>query len=355
MQSAKFLRSRRLDYGMGEVQADDTPLSGGVSRVHRMPFGAETSEEGTHFRIFAPAVDGVALQIDGREEPLPMRKEPGGWFALTMTDVRAGARYRYVLPNGERVPDFVSRFQPEDVSGPSEVVDPAEFVWNDQSWKGRPWHEAVLYELHVGTFTAEGTFRGAIERLEHLQQLGITGIELMCVADFAGTRNWGYDGVLLYAPDSAYGRPEDLKALVDAAHARGLMVLLDVVYNHLGPEGNYLPDYFPQFSKSSEQTPWGRALNFEGEFCAVVRELIIHNALYWIEEFHVDGLRLDAAHAMIDEGPRHILEELASRARRTAGDRHLHLILEDEFYAAERLGRSADGKPTNTPRNGTTT
>lgn len=331
---------------MGDVQGKDSRPFGGVARAHWIPFGAETSKEGTRFRIFAPAVDAVAVQIDGTERIVPMCDQGGGWFALTMTEVVAGARYWYVLPNGKRVPDFVSRFQPEDVSGPSEVVDAAEFIWEDQGWSGRPWHEAVLYELHVGTFTATGTFLAAIARLEHLEQLGITAIEMMCVADFAGHRNWGYDGVLLYAPDSSYGRPEDLKALINAAHARGIMVLLDVVYNHLGPEGNYLSNYFPEFCRSSEQTPWGQALNFEGKFSEVVREFIVHNALYWIQEFHVDGLRLDAAHTMIDDGPRHILDELADRARRVAEGRHLHLILENEFYAPERLGRGADNEAT---------
>ena len=269
-----------------------------------------------------------------------------GWFELTTSEARVGTLYQFALADGMRVPDPASRYQPEDVSGPSEVIDPDAYGWGDQSWRGRPWADAILYELHVGTFTQEGTFSSAISRLEHLAALGVTGIELMCIADFAGTRNWGYDGVLLFAPDSAYGRPEEVKAFIDAAHARGLMVILDVVYNHFGPEGNYLPKYFPKVLTDRHCTPWGSALNFDGEGSLEVREFIIHNAIYWMEEFHVDGLRLDAAHAMIDESQRHILDELADRVRAVAGDRFVHLILENEQNVGKRLLRDKDGKAT---------
>ena len=221
------------------------------------------------------------------------------------------------------VPDPASRFQPEDVHGPSEVVDPAAYAWADRDWRGRPWHEAVIYELHIGTFTPEGSFIGAIGKLDHLASLGVTAIEIMPVADFPGRRNWGYDGVALYAPDASYGRPEDMKRLVDAAHARGIMVFLDVVYNHFGPDGNYLSVYAPQFFTDRHQTPWGAAVNFDGPHSQPVREFIIHNALYWIEEFHLDGLRLDAVHAIIDDGSPHLLHELASaRARAGGGSPH---------------------------------
>ncbi len=186
--------------------------------------------------------------------------------------------------------------------GPSEVIDPLAYVWADRQWRGRPWHEAVVYELHVGTFTPAGTFRAAIVRLDHLAALGVTAIELMPVADFPGRRGWGYDGTLPFAPDSTYGRPEDLKALVDAAHARGLMVLLDVVYNHFGPEGNYLPLYAPQFFNERHHTPWGAAINYDAEGSATVRQFFIQNALYWLQEFHLDGLRFDAVHAILDDG-----------------------------------------------------
>ncbi|MGI4756153.1 MAG: malto-oligosyltrehalose trehalohydrolase, partial [Janthinobacterium lividum] len=244
------------------------------------------------------------------------------------------------------VPDPASRFQPDDVHGPSEVIDPSSYAWHDTAWQNRPWSEAVLYELHVGTFTEAGTFRAAIEKLDYLAALGITAIEIMPVADFAGKRNWGYDGVLLYAPDSSYGRPEDLKALVDAAHARGLMVLLDVVYNHFGPDGNYLPTYAPQIFTDRHKTPWGDAVNFDSEGSPAVREFIIGNALYWLEEFHLDGLRLDAVHAIKDDGPKHLLQELAERVRAAAGQNPVHLVLENEDNQVRRLRRDENGWPT---------
>jgi malto-oligosyltrehalose trehalohydrolase len=206
-----------------------------------MPFGTELQVDGNVlFRIFAPAVSSMRLKLEGADEALPMPTDGRGWYSLVTSNVAAGTRYRFILPDGTSIADPASRFQPEDVHGPSEVVDPAAYPWHDADWRGRPWEEAVLYEMHIGTFTAEGTFRSAMERLDHLAELGVTAIELMCLADFAGNRNWGYDGVLLYAPDSAYGRPEEMKAFIDAAHARGLMVILDVVYNHFGPEGNDL-------------------------------------------------------------------------------------------------------------------
>jgi maltooligosyltrehalose trehalohydrolase len=231
-----------------------------------------------------------------------------------------------------------------DVHGPSEVVDPTGYQWRDADWLGRPWTDCVLYELHIGSFTREGTFRAAIERLDYLWELGITAIELMPVADFPGRWNWGYDGVLPFAPDSTYGRPEDLKALIDAAHRRGIAVLLDVVYNHFGPVGHYLPSYAPIFSEGRE-TPWGAAINFDGDGSPMVRAMIVDNAVYWITEFNLDGLRLDAAHAIIDDSCEHILEVIARHVRRSAGDRHVHLILENEANQASRLSRDGDGKP----------
>jgi malto-oligosyltrehalose trehalohydrolase len=267
-----------------------------------------------------------------------------GWHELIARDAAAGTCYQFVLPDGVHVPDPASRFQPDDVHGPSEVIDPARYVWQDGAWAGRPWHEAVVYELHVGAFTPAGTFRAAIERLDYLAALGVTALEIMPIADFPGGRNWGYDGVLLYAPDSSYGRPEDLKALVEAAHVRGIMVLLDVVYNHFGPEGNYLPLYAPPFFSDRHHTPWGAAVNFDGQHSRPVREFIIHNALYWMEEYHLDGLRLDAVHAILDGGSDHLLDELAERVR-GAGRRHVHLVLENEENQVSRLRRAADGTP----------
>ena len=322
------------------------PSDDPASSIHTMPFGAEAQDGGgVRFRIYAPALDAMELQLGDSTDPLPMTSEGDGWFALTVLQASAGTRYVFVLPDGTEVPDPASRYQPEDVHGPSEVIDPAAYSWQDKDWKGRPWEEAVLYELHVGAFTPEGTFLSALGKLDHLAELGITGIELMCLTDFAGNRNWGYDGVLLYASDSAYGRPEDVKAFIDGAHARGMMVIADVVYNHFGPEGNYLPRYFPQAFTDRHETPWGQALNFDGPGSEPMRELIVQNALYWIEEFHIDGLRIDASHAMIDESPRHVLDELRERVLDAAGRRTVHLILENEQNIEERLKRDPKGKP----------
>jgi malto-oligosyltrehalose trehalohydrolase len=302
------------------------------------------SDGGVVFRLWAPSCESVGLALD-TAAPLAMPAQDNGWFELASATAKAGTRYRFVLPDGLRVPDPASRFQPDDIAGPSEVIDPLAYLWQDTTWKGRPWREAVLYELHVGSFTEAGTFLAAIERLDHLVELGVTAIELMPIADFPGARNWGYDGVLLYAPDSTYGRPEDLKALVDAAHARGIMVLLDVVYNHFGPEGNYLPTYAKTFFTDRHQTPWGAAVNYDGAHSRPVRDFIIDNALYWIEEFHLDGLRLDAVHAILDESDRHLLEELAETVRGRIAGRPIHLILENEENDANLLTRLEADRP----------
>lgn len=325
---------------------NDTYFQQTSSRTHRMPFGAELRSDGrVRFRMWAPAVVEVSLAIEGQEQILPLERTSNGWHELVTDKAHAGTKYRYILPDGMRVPDPASRFQPEDVHGPSEVIDPARYVWNDASWAGRPWSEAVIYELHMGTFTEEGTFLGAIEKLDHLAQIGVTTIQIMPIADFAGKRNWGYDGVLLYAPDSTYGRPEHLKALVDAAHARGLMVLLDVVYNHFGPDGNYLSLYAPQAFTKRHKTPWGDAVNYDGDGSEVVREFAIQNAMYWIEEFHLDGLRLDAVHQIKDDRPRHLLDELADRVRALDVSSPIHLVLENEKNQASRLMRDGKGNP----------
>ncbi len=318
---------------------------GRATRARRAPdeapqpasFGATVTPEGVRFRLWAPASDRVALLLEGASAPIAMESRPDGFFEAFVAGIGAGALYRYLLPDGTRVPDPASRFQPFDVDGPSEVVDPASYVWSE-NWAGRPWDEIVLYELHIGAFTPEGTFRSAAEKLDHLVQLGVTAIEIMPVADFKGRWNWGYDGVLLFAPDSSYGRPEDFKRLVEAAHARGIAVLLDVVYNHLGAVGNYLPTYAPAFFTDRHKTPWGDAINFDGPDSRPVREFIIANAQYWIDEFHLDGLRLDAVHAIFDDGPKHILDELAERLRANAR-RPLHLVVEDEDNEPYRLRR----------------
>ena len=274
-----------------------------MKRRHDMPFGAEYRGEATRFSLWAPGCERVRLAL-GREggRTFPMEATGQGWHTLALAGVRAGEAYAFEVKDGSpAVPDPASRFNPWDVHAPSIVVDPDAYSWSDGGWTGRPWSEAAVYELHLGTFTSAGTYLAAIERLDHLARLGVTALELMPVAEFSGRRNWGYDGVLQFAPDAAYGRPEDLKRLVDECHQRGLMVLLDVVYNHFGPEGNYLSMYAPQFFNSAHQTPWGAAINFDGEHSRAVRDFFVHNTLYWLEEFHFDGLRMDAIHAIADE------------------------------------------------------
>jgi maltooligosyltrehalose trehalohydrolase len=313
-------------------------------RAHVMPFGAELRSNGVLFRLWAPGAAEVAIEVDGRE-PVPMEAGEGGWHALLIPDARPGSLYRYAVGDGLLVPDPASRFQPQDVHGPSEVVEADAYDWQDESWRGRPWSEAVVYELHIGTFTPEGSFRAAVAKLDHLLDLGVTVIEIMPVSDFPGQRNWGYDGVLPFAPDSSYGRPEDFKALVEAAHARGLSVILDVVYNHFGPDGNYLPVYAPQFFTERHKSPWGAGINVDGADSRPVRDFVIHNALYWIEEFHLDGLRLDAVHAIQDDSPKHLLLELAETLRARVTNRPLHLVLENEDNRASFLRRKPGGVP----------
>lgn len=305
-------------------------------------FGAELLKDGVVFRFWAPNQPFVSLMCDGVVHR--MRHTENGWYELRCPGIKAGALYRFVLADGLEVPDPASRYQPRDVHGPSQVVDPAAYAWRDSQWTGRPWEECVLYELHIGTFTPEGSFAAAIGKLDWLVETGITAIEIMPVADFPGRRNWGYDGALLFAPDASYGHPDDFKALVDAAHARGLMVLLDVVYNHFGPDGNYLPTYAPIFTER-HQTPWGAAVNYDADGSDVVREFIIENAGYWIDEFHLDGLRLDAVHAIKDDSDTNILEIIAQRARWAAPSRPVHLLLENEENQASLIARNSQGAP----------
>jgi maltooligosyltrehalose trehalohydrolase len=312
-----------------------------MKRRHNMPFGAERRDDGSvRFRLWAPAARQVELCIAGGNM-IPFGLSDNGWFELATDAARAGSQYCFRIDGAQQVPDPASRFQPQDVHGPSEVIDPVAFDWRDQAWRGRPWEEAVIYELHVGSFTRSGTFSAVRERLDYLADLGVTALELMPVADFPGRRNWGYDGVFPFAPDSIYGRPEDLKKLVQSAHERGLMVFLDVVYNHFGPEGNYLNLYAPQFFTDRHSTPWGNAINFDGPHSRTVRDFFIHNALYWLIEYHFDGLRLDAVHAIIDDSTPDILTELADSIRSTiAPGRYVHLILENDRNQASYLQRS---------------
>jgi len=306
-------------------------------------FGPEIIAGGVSFRLWAPRQNRVVLVLNG-DIRLGMERDQDGWHRLHVAGTGPGTRYLFELDGGLLVPDPASRHQPEDVHGPSEVVDPSRFVWTDRGWRGRPWHEAVIYELHVGAFTTEGTFVAAIERLDYLAELGVTAIELMPVAEFPGSRNWGYDGVLLFAPDASYGHPDDLKALVDAAHTRGIMVLLDVVYNHFGPDGNYLAAYAPIFN-DLHHTPWGAAVNYDAEGSETVREFVIQNAAFWIEQFHFDGLRLDAVHAIKDDSENHLLTEIPVRLREVARGRPIHLVLENEENEVSRLVRGDRGAP----------
>ena len=298
-----------------------------------MPFGAELRADGTvRFRLWAPAAEAVRLELPGRQESFTMRSLERGWHEV-VTPATAGDAYQFVLPDGVQVADPASRCQARDAVGPSLVIDPSAYHWQHQDWRGRPWREAVIYELHIGSFTLSGTFAGAIERLPYLSQLGVTAIELMPLADFPGRRNWGYDGVLPFAPDRSYGTPDELKALVDAAHGHGLMVFLDVVYNHFGPAGNRLGRYAPEFFTADFRTPWGEAIDFRRP---EVRAFYIANALYWLEEFRFDGLRLDAVHAIVDPSETHFLVELA-RTVRTAIGRDVHLVLENDHNRASFL------------------
>jgi len=310
-----------------------------MRRHHKLPFGTELTADGVRFRLWAPRAHKVELLLEAPAIPaLPMVAEPDGWFSLTTGKAGAGSRYRYSV-DGAPYPDPASRYQPDSVHGASEVIDPAAYEWRDAGWNGRPWHELVIYELHLGAFSERGDFTGAIAHLDHLVELGVTAIELMPIAECPGRRNWGYDGVQWFAPSARYGRPEALKALIDECHARGIAVFLDVVYNHFGPEGNYLHAIAPDFFTERHHTPWGAAINYDGPRSRPVRDFVVHNVLYWLEEFHLDGLRLDAVHAILDQSAPDILTELAETVRRHITDRPVHLVLENDRNEARRLAR----------------
>jgi maltooligosyltrehalose trehalohydrolase len=324
------------------------------------PFLGATYRAGTTtFRVWAPDHASVDLVVDVEADlqvgpgvpegpPLrdirPLSPEPCGYWSGSFAGLAPGTLYRYRLDgHADQVfPDPVSRFQPYGVHGPSQVVDPSTFDWTDREWRAPSLDEIVFYELHVGTFTPAGTFRGAIDRLPHLKELGITAIELMPVADFPGDRNWGYDGVALFAPARCYGGPDDLRALVDAAHRHGLAVYLDVVYNHLGPDGAYANAFSAHYFTDRHQSPWGRGVNLDGPFSAEVRRFFIENALHWVREYHVDGLRLDATHAMQDDSPVHFLAELTTTLREQAGPA-VTCVAEDHRNLAQMLRPTAEG------------
>ena len=277
------------------------------------PLGASLRDGAVDFRVWAPRCRTVELVLDGRA-PIPMSPGNGGIWAAAVPDLMDGVRYQFRLDRERYRPDPRSRWQPEGVHGPSVVVDPSRFVWTDAGFTGHVLRDLVFYELHVGTFTTGGNFEAIIPYLPALVDLGITAVELMPVAEFPGSRNWGYDGAYLFAPQSTYGGPRGLRRLVDACHTAGLSVVLDLVYNHLGPEGNYLAEYAPYFT-DRYKTPWGSAVNFDGPDSAEVRRFFVDNARAWVREFHLDGLRLDAIHSIFDTSPLHVLTEITEAVR----------------------------------------
>ncbi len=296
----------------------------------------------TTFRVWAPEHISVDLVIE--EGVRPLSAEPCGYWSASFADLPPGTLYRYRLDgrDDQVFPDPASRFQPHGVHGPSEVIDPSRFAWSDGQWHAPCLDRTVFYELHVGAFTPEGTFRAVLERLPYLKQLGISAIELLPVADFPGSRNWGYDGVALFAPARCYGEPGDLRALVDAAHQHGLAVYLDVVYNHLGPDGAYANAFSPHYFTDRHQTPWGRGVDLDGPHSSEVRRFFIENALHWVHEYHVDGLRLDATHTMQDDSPVHFLAELTTTVREESG-RPVLFVAEDHRNLARMLQPVAEG------------
>jgi maltooligosyltrehalose trehalohydrolase len=305
--------------------------------------GARVAGGRTHFRVWAPAHERVDLAIEGGAR-LEMAPRDHGWHEVSLEGEHHGMQYRYALDGGDRaLPDPASRWQPDGVHGPSAVVD-ARFEWTDDGWRGRPLHEYVVSEVHIGTFTEEGTFDAAAEHLAELTDVGITAVEVMPIAQFPGARNWGYDGVFPYAAQDSYGGPDGFRRFVDAAHGVGLAVVLDVVYNHLGPEGNVLGEFGPYFT-DRYRTPWGDALNFDGPDSDTVREFFVENARYWLTEFHVDALRLDAVHAIVDASAYPFVEQLADAVHDVARttDRHVYTIAESAANDARLVTESSRG------------
>ncbi len=309
------------------MASDPTPA---LPPWRRLPVGAEPCPDGVHFRVWAPRRRSISVLLDGNKQPTPLRAESGGYFSGVLTEARAGSRYRFLLDEDLALADPASRYQPEGPHGSSEVVDPGAFQWTDSDWTGVSPECRVLYEMHIGTFTAEGTWDAARRHLPALAELGITMVELMPVHDFAGRFGWGYDGVDLFAPTRLYGDPDDFRRFVDAAHGLGIGVILDVVYNHFGPDGCVLREYAEAYFSQKYSTDWGEAINFDDALAAPVREFFVSNARYWMDEFHLDGLRIDAAQNIYDDSPVHILREVAEATRAAARGRLTYLIAEDE-------------------------
>ena len=305
-------------------------------------FGAFPQADGTFFRVAAPGAERVEVVLEPAGRTHPLEADGEGAFAGFVDGVAPGALYRYRLNGDGSFPDPASRYQPQGVHGPSQVVDAGRYAWRHEAWRGRPAKDLIFYELHVGTFTPEGSYAALARRLPYLADLGVSALELMPLADFPGRWNWGYDVAALYAPSRAYGTPDELRSLIDAAHGYGLAVFLDVVYNHLGPDGAYLPTFIPTYFTDRHATPWGQAVNLDGEQSEVVRALLLDNARYWLRDFRFDGLRLDATHALVDDSEPHLLAELSRAAAQLPGPRR-YLVAEDERNLRRLLDAPAEG------------
>lgn len=325
-----------------------------TSNQSRLLPGATLDEDGVGFRVWAPerrAVELVLVDADGREQrKVPLQRESQGFFGAHVEGIQAGATYFYQLDDEpKKFADPASHFQPQGINGPSQVIDHRRFAWSDDDWPGTKLLGQVIYELHIGTFTPEGTWRAAISKLPHLRDVGITLVQVMPVSAFPGEYGWGYDGVFWYAPTQLYGTPDDFRAFVDRAHGLGLGVVLDVVYNHFGPDGNYAGQFSPYYFTEKHHTEWGSAINYDGTQAGPVREFVAENAAYWVREFHVDGLRLDATQSVVDDSDDHIVTELTRAARAAAGDRSVVIYSEDEknrchqVLPPEEGGWGADG------------
>jgi maltooligosyltrehalose trehalohydrolase len=318
------------------------PLEPQLARSPLISPGARVAPDGVHYRIWAPDHSTLRVRIkrtDGREAHVPLTRQADGYFSAHDADGRAADRYHFELADGRLLADPASRFQPEGVHGPSECIDPSSYSWRNEPWTRPAWRGQVVYELHLGTFTEAGTFRAAIERLPHVRGLGAEAIQIMPVGDFAGNRNWGYDGVALFAPARCYGRPDDFRSLIDAAHGHGLAVILDVVYNHVGPDGNTMTDFAQAYFHESRANAWGRAFNLDGPDSEPVRRFFLSNVAYWFDEYKIDGVRLDATHAITDASERHLLAEIADLVH----DRGGFAIAEDERNACELLSETKRG------------
>src|SRR5256885_3716476 len=316
-------------------------IRGGREIARRLPVGAEVTAEGVHVRVWAPKRQRVEVDVDGSY--VVLEGEDNGYFSGIVDALRPGGRYRLRLDGERSFPDPASRYQPDGPNGASLVVDPSQFRWTDQAWRGVAPGRPVVYELHIGTFTPNGTYAAAAQRLGELADLGVTILEIMPVAEFPGAFGWGYDGVGWFAPFHRYGSCDELRGFVDRAHAAGLSVILDVVYNHFGPDGNYVREFSDQYFNHRHVTDWGDAINYDGDGCEAVREFVLANVRHWIEEYHLDGLRLDATHAIYDDSSPHILQEIGVAARGAGVKRQVIVFAETEPQDARIVRAPAQG------------